>query len=58
MKWASFEYGGQIEFAGRRLPFVSRMTIRDAVNAGNVTTLDYANVSVKKLNPALFELAQ
>jgi hypothetical protein len=58
MKWASFEYGGQIAFAGRRLPFVSRMTIRDAVNAGNVTTLDYANVSVKKLNPELFELAQ
>lgn len=58
LKTARFDYGSQIQLEGKRLPFVSRMTIADALNSGNVTTLSYSGVTVKKLNAALFSLAQ
>jgi len=47
LKTATFEMGNRIDFHGRHLPFVSRMTIRDATNAASVSVLDYANVGVR-----------
>ncbi|MFT3734194.1 MAG: outer membrane lipoprotein-sorting protein [Rhodocyclaceae bacterium] len=55
-KRASFEYGNLIEHEGQRIPFVSRMTITDAINSGNVTTLDYREVRVRKIDPSSFDL--
>lgn len=55
-KAASFEYGNTIEYGGKRIPFVSRMTITDAVNADSITTLRYSEVRAKKPDPSLFEL--
>jgi len=55
-KTASFEYGNTIEHDGLRIPFVSRMLILDALDASNVTTLDYRDVRVKKPDASLFEL--
>ncbi len=55
-KSARFEYANAIEYDGQRIPFVSRMTISDAINANSVTTLDYRDVRVKKPDPSLFEI--
>jgi len=57
-KSARFEYANEIVYEGRRIPFVSRMLISDAINAGNVTTLRYSSVRVKRPDPSLFELNQ
>ncbi|HSD39186.1 MAG TPA: outer membrane lipoprotein-sorting protein [Rhodocyclaceae bacterium] len=55
-KTATFDYGNTIEHEGQRIPFVSRMVILDALDASNVTTLDYREVRVKKPDASLFEL--
>jgi hypothetical protein len=55
-KTASFDYGNTIEYEGLRIPFVSRMVILDALDARNVTTLEYRDVRVKKPDASLFEL--
>jgi hypothetical protein len=55
-KTARFEYDNVIDNNGARIPFVSRMTITDALDASSTTTLDYRDVKVKKADPSLFEL--
>jgi outer membrane lipoprotein-sorting protein len=55
-KLARFEYGNEIAFEGRRIAFVSKMTITDAINADQLTTLRYSEVRVKRPDPSLFEL--
>jgi hypothetical protein len=57
-KTASFEYDNRIHFEGQQYPFVSRMTISDAINPSHVSILTYRNVKVKGLNPAIFESTQ
>ncbi|MFT4174352.1 MAG: outer membrane lipoprotein-sorting protein [Rhodocyclaceae bacterium] len=57
-KTARFDYANRVGYEGRRFPFISRMTITDAINRDNVTVLDYSQVQVKRPDPSLFELGQ
>lgn len=57
LKTAHFEYDNTIEHEGRRTPFVSRMTIRDALIDAE-TTMEFGTVKVKKIAPAEFDLGQ
>ncbi len=57
LKTALFEYDNTIEHEGRRTPFVSRMTIRDALIDAE-TTMEFGTVKVKKIAPAEFDLGQ
>ena len=57
LKTASFEYGQEIRFAGRSIPFVSRMLIRDALIDAE-TDMRYAAVKVRPIPPSEFELGQ
>lgn len=57
-KSARFDYAESIEHAGRRIPFVSRMTITDAINPSQITTLSYSDVQVRRPDPSAFELNQ
>jgi hypothetical protein len=57
LKSARFEYNNFIEHAGKRVPFVSKMTIRDALVDAE-TTMDYDAVKVSKVEAAEFDLGQ
>ena len=55
-KSATFEYENSIPVEGRPMPFVSEMVITDAVIKGNVTTMTYDKVTLKKIPDAAFNL--
>lgn len=55
-KTATFEYGNRIEYDGKQIPMVSRMTINDALQPANVTTMSYTDVSVRRIDAAVFQL--
>lgn len=57
LKIARFDYGNGIEYQGQRIPFISRMTIRDAI-ADAETSMDFGTVKVKKITAAEFDLGQ
>lgn len=57
LKTARFDYGNSIEHAGKRIPFVSRMVIRDALIDAE-TSMEYGTVQVKKIPAAEFDLGQ
>lgn len=57
LKRARFEHNNLIEHAGKRLPFVSKMTIRDALVDAE-TTMDYDAAKVSKVEAAEFDLGQ
>jgi hypothetical protein len=57
LKTARFEYGNAIEHEGRRIPFISRMTIRDALVDAE-TVMEFGTVKVKKIAAAEFDLGQ
>ena len=57
LKTARFDYGNSIEHEGKYLPFVSRMTIRDALIDAE-TTMAYGTVKVSKIGAAEFDLGQ
>lgn len=57
LKSARFEYNNTIEHDGKRIPFVSRMTIRDALVDAE-TTMDFGTVKVKKIPASEFDLGQ
>jgi hypothetical protein len=57
LKTAQFEYGNDIHHEGRRIPFVSRMTIRDALVDAE-TEMRYETVKVRKVTAAEFDLGQ
>jgi hypothetical protein len=57
LKTARFEYGNTIEHEGRRIPFISRMTIRDALIDAE-TVMEFGTVKVKKIAVAEFDLGQ
>jgi len=56
-KSATFEYNNRIIHEGKDLPMVSRTTIVDALNAANVTTMDYSAIAVKKISSTVFQLS-
>ncbi len=56
-KTATFEYGSRVRLpGGGDVDFVSRMTIRDAMGAGNVTTLAFASPRAERHAPAIFNI--
>jgi hypothetical protein len=55
-KTATFEYGNRIRVGGESFEFVSRMTIRDAMGAGNVTTLTFSSPKPETHAPSLFNV--
>lgn len=57
LKTARFEYGNQLEYQGKRAPFVSKMTIRDALMDAE-TTMNFGTVKVRTIPAAEFDLGQ
>ncbi|HEX5337412.1 MAG TPA: outer membrane lipoprotein-sorting protein [Gallionella sp.] len=57
LKTARFAYNNTIEHDGRRIPFVSKMTIRDALIDAE-TTMEFDTVKVKKIAASEFDLGQ
>ncbi len=57
LKSARFDYGNVIEYQGRRIPFVSRMTLRDALIDAE-TTMEYGTVKASAIPAAEFDLGQ
>lgn len=57
LKTARFEYANTIDHDGRRIPFVSKMVIRDALVDAE-TTMEFGAVKVKKIAAAEFDLGQ
>ena len=57
LKTARFEYNNTIEHDGKRIPFVSKMTIRDALIDAE-TTMEFGTVKVKRVAASEFDLGQ
>jgi len=57
LKTARFQYDNAIEHNGKRIPFVSKMTIRDAFIDAE-TTMEFGTVKVKKIAASEFDLGQ
>jgi hypothetical protein len=56
-KTARIEYGARIALAGGgEVDFPSRVTIRDAMGAGNVTVLSYESPRAERHPPAIFNV--
>lgn len=56
-KIAAFEYGSRVKLgAGEEIDFVSRMTIRDAMGAGDVTVLSFESPRAESHAPSLFNV--
>lgn len=56
LKAAHFEYGNTIQIDGRRVPFVSRMTISDDLTDA-VTVLSYSGVKVQHIPASEFSVS-
>ena len=56
LKWAAIEYGNKIKNEGKISPFVSKMTIHDAIIEANITTLTYSKVKLKKIPDSTFNI--
>jgi hypothetical protein len=57
LKTARFDYNNTIENEGKRIPFISKMTIRDALIDAE-TTMEFGTVKVKKIPASEFDLGQ
>jgi len=57
LKSARFEYNNFIEYEGKRVPFVSKMSIRDALIDAE-TTMTYDTAKVAKVAASEFDLGQ
>jgi hypothetical protein len=57
LKTAHFDYGNSIQYEGQHAPFVSRMTIRDALIDAE-TVMEFGTVKVQKVNAGEFDLGQ
>lgn len=55
-KRARFEYDNRIDYQGKSIPFVSKMTIMDEINPSQQTTLEYSNIQVSALSDQVFNL--
>ncbi len=56
LKAADFEYGNTIQIDGRRVPFVSRMTISDGLTDA-ITVLNYSGVKVQHIPASEFSVS-
>lgn len=57
LKIAHFEYNNIINYEGKRLPFISKMTIHDALIDAE-TTMNFGTVIVKNIAASEFDLGQ
>ena len=57
IKTADFAYDNTIVYDNHRIPFVSRIDIRDAINKNNFSVLEYSGVKVRKLTAADFQVS-
>ena len=57
LKTARFEYDNTIEHEGKQIPFISKMTIHDALVDAE-TTMEFGTVKVKKIAASEFDLGQ
>ena len=57
LKTARFEYGNTIEHDGKRIPFVSKMVIRDTLIDAE-TTMEFGTVKVNPVAASEFDLGQ
>ena len=57
LKTAHFEYGNAIEHDGKRIAFISKMVIHDALIDAE-TTMEFDTVRVKKIAASEFDLGQ
>ncbi|HEX7027148.1 MAG TPA: outer membrane lipoprotein-sorting protein [Gammaproteobacteria bacterium] len=56
-KTATFENDNEIVYQGERIPFVSKMIIRDEVKDGHYSVLEYSAVEAKALSPSQFHVS-
>lgn len=56
LKSARFEYANEVAIQGKTGPFISSMTIRDALTDA-VTKLDYSHIKVDAIAPAEFDVS-
>jgi hypothetical protein len=57
LKTAHFDYANNIQYEGQRIPFVSRMTIRDALIDAE-TVMEFGTVKIQKVDAGEFDLGQ
>jgi hypothetical protein len=57
LKTAHFDYANNILYEGQRIPFVSRMTIRDALIDAE-TVMEFGTVKIQKVGAGEFDLGQ
>lgn len=57
LKTARFEYNNAIEHESKRVPFISKMTIHDALIDAD-TTMEFGTVKVRKIAASEFDLGQ
>ena len=57
LKTAYFDYGNFIEYQGQRIPFISKMMIRDALVDAQ-TTMAFSAVTLRRISAAEFDLGQ
>jgi outer membrane lipoprotein-sorting protein len=57
LKVAHFDYANNIQYEGQRIPFVSRMTIRDALIDAE-TVMEFGTVKIQKVGAGEFDLGQ
>ncbi|SDR50572.1 outer membrane lipoprotein-sorting protein [Paraburkholderia fungorum] len=55
-KTASFEMGNRLDIDGAVQPFVSKMSIQDAIDKSNFSLLQYSEVTTKKFGADMFNL--
>ena len=55
-KTATFDYGNSLISGGKKLPFVSQMTIVDAAFPQNITTINYASPREEPHDDAIFNI--
>lgn len=55
-KTATMEYNNKIKKKNKVQPFISKMTIQDAVSKQNVTTMQYRKIKIKKIADSVFNI--
>jgi hypothetical protein len=57
IKTATFQHDNSILYENRKIPFVSRIEIHDAINKDNVSVLEYSDVKVRRLTATDFHIS-
>jgi len=55
-KWAYFNYSNQISIGGKRHPFISKMTIKDALIEDQITTMTFNRPKLVKVPPSALDV--